>query len=505
MGVIWLAFSCSMYARRKQKSRQGKERRPDRVPAAGIRRLVVLMEQQKMWGGRFEQTLNEDAAAFQASIGFDKRLYREDIAGSIAHAAMLSAQGILSEVEGTQIINGLREILAELETGQAELSEADEDIHMNIERLLTRKIGDVGKKLHTGRSRNDQVSTDMRLFMMKTCDDTVSRLVELCTVLVELAEQHVHTIMSGYTHLQKAQPTTLAHYLLAYYEMFRRDISRIMDCRNRTAVSPLGSGALCGTTYPLDRAQTAHDLGFSEISRNSMDAVSDRDFIIEYLSCASIAMMHLSRLCEELVLYSTSEFGLIELSDAFATGSSIMPQKKNPDMAELIRGKTGRVYGDLMAMLTVMKGLPLAYNKDLQEDKEGVFDAIDTLLNCLHIMAAMLRTAAIRRDAMAESARGGFTNATEVADYLVRAGMPFRDAHAVSGAIVNHCTHADKRIEELTLDEMREFSPLFREDIYSVITPEAAVEARALPGGPAPSATQAHIAEAKAFLSSLSC
>lgn len=462
------------------------------------------MDQDKMWGGRFEESLDEEASRFQASIDFDRRLYREDIAGSLAHAAMLSAQGILTEDEGRQIIDGLGEVLADIESGHAELTDADEDIHMNVERLLTNKIGEVGKKLHTGRSRNDQVATDMRLFMLRACDDTVKSLQELLRVLVDIAENNRETVMSGYTHLQKAQPTTLAHYLMAYFEMFRRDVSRFQDCRTRTDVMPLGSGALCGTTYPLDRERTARELGFSLISRNSMDAVSDRDFILEYLSCASICMMHLSRLCEELVLYSTDEFGLIEMSDAYATGSSIMPQKKNPDMAELIRGKTGRVYGDLVAMLTVMKGLPLAYNKDLQEDKEGTFDAVDTLLSCLRITGAMLRTATFRKDAMAESARGGYTNATDVADYLVRKGLPFRDAHAVSGEMVSYCIHAGKRIEELTPEEMLGFSPLLAEDIYNVITSEACVAARAVPGGPAPDATGAHIADAKAFLESLS-
>lgn len=461
------------------------------------------MSEKKMWGGRFSADLDETAQRFEASIGFDQRLYRQDIEGSIAHAHMLGKQGIIPAEDAQRIADGLRSILADIEAGKVRFDVGDEDVHMNIERLLTERIGDAGKRLHTGRSRNDQVATDMRLFAKEAAGLIISRLVGLCAELIALAEDNTGTVMSAYTHLQKAQPSTLAHYLMAYFEMFYRDITRFEDARRRSDVLPLGSGALCGTTYPLDRPAVAAELGFAEISRNSLDAVSDRDFVLEILADAALCMMHLSRLCEELVLFSSNEFGLVSLSDAYSTGSSIMPQKKNPDMAELIRGKTGRVYGALMGMLTVMKGLPLAYNKDMQEDKEGFFDACDTLADSLLIMRGMLATAQFRKDAMAAGAGRGFTNATDAADYLVRKGMPFRDAHEVVGRLVLTCEQQGRAIEDLSLEELRELSPAFDEDVHEAVSLQTCVEARSVPGGPAPDAVREHIAQAKKLLAEI--
>ncbi len=458
------------------------------------------MPDKKMWGGRFEQPTDEFAEGFQSSIQFDSRMYRQDILGSIAHASMLGKQGILSSDDAEKIIAGLKEVLADIESGKAEFSIHDEDIHMNVERLLTEKIGDTGKRLHTGRSRNDQVATDFRLFVGDAIRTTIENLTELCSVLIDIAEENTETIMCAYTHLQKAQPTTLAHYMMAYFEMFFRDISRFSDGGARADSLPLGAGALCATTYPLDREAVARELGFSAITRNSLDAVSDRDFALEFLFASSVSMMHLSRLCEEIILFSTNEFGTLRLSDAYSTGSSIMPQKKNPDMAELIRGKTGRVYGDLMALLTVMKGLPLAYNKDMQEDKEGVFDAYDTLNACLKVMAGMLKTAQFNREQLYTSAGLGFTNATDAADYFVKKGLPFRDAHEIVGKIVLYCEQHGKAISALSLSELQQFSDQIGADIYDAISLETCVNTRSIPGGPAPEMVSNHIKQAKKLL-----
>lgn len=457
----------------------------------------------KLWGGRFEQSTDEFAEGFQSSIGFDSRMYREDIMGSIAHAKMLGAQRIIPIEDAEQIVEGLKSILEDIDAGRVEFSVHDEDIHMNVERLLTERIGDTGKKLHTGRSRNDQVATDFRLYMKRMADETIGKLTQLCGTLVDIAEENTDTIMTAYTHLQKAQPTTLGHYMMAYFEMFYRDIQRFVDCKKRTDVLPLGAGALCATTYPIDREMAARELGMSGITRNSLDAVSDRDFAIEYLSAASVCMMHLSRLCEEIILFSTNEYGTLRLSDAYSTGSSIMPQKKNPDMAELIRGKTGRVYGDLMTLLTVMKGLPLAYNKDMQEDKECTFDAADTLKACLEVMNGMLKTAEWNKERLRAGAGLGFTNATDAADYFVKNGMAFRDAHAVVGHLVLYCEQHGKAIDELSLDEIRQFAPDAREDIYEAISLETCVNMRSVPGGPAPDMVREHIRQAKMLLGDL--
>ncbi|MEA5004210.1 MAG: argininosuccinate lyase [Christensenella sp.] len=457
----------------------------------------------KLWGGRFEGSTDEFAEGFQSSIGFDCRMYREDILGSIAHARMLGKQGIIPKEDADKIIEGLKGILADIDAGKVDFSVHDEDIHMNVERLLTERIGDVGKKLHTGRSRNDQVATDFRLYMRRVTGETVQNLMALCNVLIDIAEDHTDTVMSAYTHLQKAQPTTLAHYMMAYFEMYYRDVLRFLDCSKRTNILPLGSGALCATTYPLDREAVAEELKMDGITRNSLDGVSDRDFALEYLSAASICMMHLSRLCEEIILFSTNEFGTLRLSDAYSTGSSIMPQKKNPDMAELIRGKTGRVYGDLMGLLTVMKGLPLAYNKDMQEDKEGVFDAVDTLNACVRVMCGMLSTAEWKKDKLRAGAGLGFTNATDAADYFVKRGMAFRDAHEVVGRLVLYCEQHGKAIDELSLEEIRQCAPEAGEDIFEAISLETCVNTRSVPGGPAPEAVQVHIRQAKLLLGEL--
>lgn len=416
---------------------------------------------------------------FNASIDVDKRMWKQDIKGSIAHAKMLSRQGILSFEDAGTIISGLESIFDDIEAGNIYLDHTKyEDIHMAVEEILTERIGDAGKRLHTARSRNDQVATDFRLFVMDAIDETSENISLLMDVLAEKAEANKDTVMPGFTHLQKAQPVLLSHHLLAYYNMFKRDLERFSDCRKRTDFMPLGSGALAGTSYDTDRAYLAEELGFSNVCPNSMDAVSDRDFAIEFLSCASLCMMHLSRFCEEIIFWNTTDIGFIEIDDAFATGSSIMPQKKNPDMAELIRGKTGRVYGNLMSLLTVMKGIPLAYNKDMQEDKESVFDSYDTLNDCLKVFAAMLDTISFRADKMKESAESGFMNATDVADYLVKKGLPFRECHAVVGKLVLNCIQAGCRIEDLSIKELKQYSPLFEEDIYDRISPEACIASK---------------------------
>ncbi|MBC7325086.1 MAG: argininosuccinate lyase, partial [Moorella sp. (in: Bacteria)] len=417
----------------------------------------------KLWGGRFTRTTDRLVEDFHSSIRFDQRLYRQDIAGSIAHARMLAAVGLITPAEGEAIIKGLEGIRADIEAGRVTFDVGAEDIHMNIEKLLTERIGAAGKKLHTARSRNDQVALDLRLYLKEEIPAVKKLLAGLQKVLVDLATEHQHTIMPGYTHLQKAQPVTLAHHLLAYFEMFRRDQERLDECLERLDVLPLGAGALAGTTLPIDREMVARELGFKQISANSLDAVADRDFVVEFLAAASLIMMHLSRLAEEIILWASEEFGFIELDDAYSTGSSMMPQKKNPDVAELVRGKTGRVYGHLMGMLTILKGLPLAYNKDLQEDKEALFDALDTVKGCLLVFAPMLATAKFRVERMREDAARGFAAATDVAEYLVRKGLPFREAHAVVGSLVLYCLEQGKSFQDLTLAEWQSFSPYFTE------------------------------------------
>ena len=440
----------------------------------------------KLWGGRFQKETSHMVDDFHSSISFDRRLFAQDIRGSMAHAKMLCRQGIISPQDEKEIQEGLQSILADMEEGKIAFPPESEDIHMLVEQLLTSRIGDAGKKLHTGRSRNDQVATDMHLYAKDTCDQTLALLRELEETLLTLAEKHARDVMPGYTHLQRAQPITLGHHLMAYFEMFRRDMVRVKNARTAADVCPLGSGALAGTTYPLDREFTARELGFSWVSQNSLDGVSDRDFLLDYLSAASIGMMHLSRFCEEIVLWSSLEFSFLSLDDGFATGSSMMPQKKNPDVAELVRGKTGRVYGDLTALLTAMKGLPLAYNKDMQEDKEAFFDARDTWIKCLHVFTEMLRTAAFRTEEMRRSANAGFANATDCADYLVKKGVPFRDAHAAAGRLVALCLEKGCSLDALPLEEMRRVSPAFDGDVYRFISLDSCVAARDLTGGPAP-------------------
>ena len=423
----------------------------------------------KLWKGRFSKAANSSAESFNASIETDQRLYKQDILGSLAHALMLGRQGIIPMEEAEEIRLSLRSILKDIEDGKVEFSVEQEDIHMNIETLLTERIGAAGKRLHTARSRNDQVATDLRLYQKEEISKVQSLLKALIDTLADLAEQHKQTVMPGYTHLQRAQPVTLALHLSAYGEMFKRDYDRFNDCLKRTDRLPLGSGALAGTTYPIDRYFVAEELGFSGICENTMDAVSDRDFAIEFISCCAMTMMHLSRFCEELILWNSTEFAFIEMDDAFSTGSSIMPQKKNPDMAELIRGKTGRVYGDLFSLLTIMKGLPLAYNKDMQEDKPPLFDAGDTLKDCLSIFTEVIKTMEVKTDRMEQAAKDGFMNATDAADYLVKKGLPFRDCHEIIGKMVLYCIGENKNLDDMSLEEFQGFSPLFQSDIYDAI------------------------------------
>ncbi len=432
----------------------------------------------KLWKGRFSKASTSSADEFNASIEFDQRMYREDIAGSIAHAQMLGKQGILTDAESQLIVKTLNEILADIEAGKIEFTIEAEDIHMNIETVLTERIGDTGKKLHTARSRNDQVAVDIRLYMKKETAAIDTLLQELMDALEKLAKEHTDTVMPGYTHLQRAQPVTLAYHLLAYYQMFARDQERFSDCLARIDRLPLGSGALAGTTYDTDRDFLAEKLGFASVLPNGMDAVADRDFAIEFIDCCAIAMMHLSRFCEELILWSSVEFSFIEMDDAYSTGSSIMPQKKNPDMAELIRGKTGRVYGDLMSLLTICKGLPLAYNKDLQEDKLPVFDASDTLKASLGIFTEMILTMKVRKEEMENAAKYGYMNATDAADYLVSKGIPFRDCHEIIGRIVLYCIGKGIAIEEMTMEEFKSFSEKFEEDIYEKIAVRSCIKAK---------------------------
>jgi len=437
---------------------------------------------------------------FHSSIGFDQRLAAVDIRGSIAHARMLGKVGIITPAEAESLIQGLEGILADVEAGKIQFDPAAEDIHMNVEKILTERVGEVGKKLHTARSRNDQVALDFRLYTALKIEETDLALAELQRVLVELAEEHLTTLMPGYTHLQRAQPVTLAHHLLAYFEMFRRDRDRLADVAKRVKVSPLGSGAIAGTPFPIDRQMVAAELGLPGITRNSMDAVSDRDFALEFIFALAVIMMHLSRFCEELILWSSMEFRFVEIDDAYATGSSMMPQKKNPDAAELIRGKTGRVYGDLMGLLTVMKGLPLTYNKDMQEDKEALFDAVDTVLGCLAVFTPMLATAAFNRDKLGSATREGFLNATDLADFLVTRGVPFREAHEVAGRAVRYAIEKGKTLEELTEEEYRQWTAADLAGLKEAVGMEVCLSRRQVPGGPAPDAVRQAILEAKNYL-----
>ena len=439
----------------------------------------------KLWAGRFQKETDTLVNDFNSSITFDARLYRQDIQGSIAHATMLGRQGIITMEESQAIINGLKTILQDIEDDNVEFSMENEDIHMNIEALLTQRIGPDGKRLHTGRSRNDQVAVDFRLYVKQEIPKIIKMLLDFQTVLVNKARENTKTVMPGYTHLQRAQPTTFAHYMMAYANMLRRDITRLEDCLERMDECPLGAGALATSSYPIDREFTAGMLGFKKPTENSMDSVSDRDFALEFLSACSILMMHLSRFSEEIILWSSWEFKFVEMDDAYSTGSSIMPQKKNPDVAELVRGKTGRVYGSLITLLTVMKGLPLAYNKDMQEDKEPVFDAIDTVELCIPVFAAMIKTMTVLPRNMTRAASGGFINATDCADYLTRKGMPFREAYMIVGRLVNNCIKSGDTLDTLTLRDFRAVSGLFDSDIYDALALNTCVNERKVYGGPA--------------------
>ena len=455
---------------------------------------------EKMWTGVTAGQTDQLADDFNSSIRFDSRMFREDIRGSIAHATMLAAKGILSADDCDAIVSGLAWILEDLESGELAIDPNAEDIHMFVEQVLTERIGDTGKKLHTARSRNDQVALDLRLYLMKENDAISAKIRDAIAVLAGLAEEHKSTVMPGYTHLQRAQAVTFGHYLMAYAMMLLRDLDRLCDCRKRTNVSPIGCCALAGTTYDTDRSYEAELLGFDAICQNSLDGVSDRDFAVEFLSALSILMTHLSRLAEELILWSSWEFQFIALSDAYTTGSSIMPQKRNSDMAELIRGKTGRVYGDLIGLLTTLKGLPLAYNKDMQEDKEGVFDACDTAEMCLSILAPMLRTMTVKKENMAKAAREGFLNATDLADYLVKKGLPFRTAYKIAGELVRECIETGKTLETLPLSAYKAKSELFEADVYDAIDLQTCVEARISAGGTSPESVEAQIAYVKEAL-----
>ena len=454
----------------------------------------------KLWAGRFQKETDSAVNDFNSSIAFDARMYRQDIAGSIAHATMLGEQGIIEPHESEKIIAGLRAILADIEDDKVEFTVDMEDIHMNIESLLTGRIGQTGKRLHTARSRNDQVAVDFRMYVREEIGEIIKIILDFEKVLVKKAKAHVDTLLPGYTHLQRAQPSTLGHHLMAYANMLKRDVTRLEDCLDRMNECPLGAGALATTTYPIDRNRTAELLGFAKPTDNSLDSVSDRDFAIEFLCACSILMMHLSRFAEEIILWCSWEFKYVELDDAYSTGSSIMPQKKNPDVAELVRGKTGRVYGDLMSLLTTMKGIPLAYNKDMQEDKEPVFDAIDTVEVCIPVFAAMIDTMRVLPENMRRAAGKGFINATDCADYLTKKGMPFRDAYTTVGKLVAYCTGAGKLLEELSLQELQGISPIFEEDVYEALSLETCMGQRKSFGGPAVSETTRQIEELEDFM-----
>mgnify|MGYP000053993301 FL=1 len=454
----------------------------------------------KLWGGRFTKETNQLVHNFNASLSFDQKFYKQDIDGSIAHVNMLAKQGIVTNEERFAILNGLESIKSDIENGTLEISPEYEDIHSFVEATLIERIGDTGKKLHTGRSRNDQVALDMKLYIRDEIGETDALLKELLAVILKIMKENVETYMPGFTHLQKAQPVTVAHHFGAYFEMFRRDRSRLHDIRERMNYCPLGAGALAGTTYPLDREFTAELLNFKGATSNSMDSVSDRDYIIELLSALSTIMMHLSRFSEEIIVWNTNEYRFIELDDAYSTGSSIMPQKKNPDIAELVRGKTGRVYGALMSILTTMKGLPLAYNKDMQEDKELTFDAIDTTKGCIALFTGMIDTMTFNKPVMEASAKNGFTNATDAADYLVNHGIPFRDAHGIIGKLVLMCIDKGISLDELPLEDYKSVSPVFENDIYEAISLKTCVEKRLTKGAPGPKAMLDAISEYDAYM-----
>ena len=455
----------------------------------------------QLWGGRFTKETDQMVYQFNASISFDKRFYAQDIRGSIAHVMMLAKQGILTEEEQRKMISGLEGILRDIAVGSLAISEKYEDIHSFVEATLIERIGEPGKKLHTGRSRNDQVALDMKLYIRDEVYATDHLLKELLEVLLGIMEEHIDTFMPGFTHLQKAQPITLAHHMGAYFEMFKRDRARMKDVYRRMNYCPLGSGALAGTTYPLDREYTAELLGFAGATWNSMDSVADRDYLIEFLAALSTVMMHLSRFSEEVIIWNSNEYQFVEIDDAYSTGSSIMPQKKNPDIAELVRGKTGRVYGALMSLLVTMKGLPLAYNKDMQEDKELAFDAIDTAKGCLMLFTDMLRTMRFQKEQMERSAKNGFTNATDAADYLVGHGVAFRDAHGIVGQLVLSCIEKGISLEEMSLEEYQRISPVFQEDIYDAISLKTCVEKRKTFGAPGREAMEQVISLQKRYLS----
>ena len=454
----------------------------------------------QLWGGRFTKETDKLVYNFNASISFDQKFYKQDIKGSMAHVKMLAKQGILTEEERDQILAGLEGILADVESGKLEITSEYEDIHSFVEANLIDRIGDAGKKLHTGRSRNDQVALDMKLYVRDEITEIDALVKEVLVTLEKIMEENIHTYMPGFTHLQKAQPITLAHHMGAYFEMFKRDRGRLHDIYERMNYCPLGAGALAGTTYPLDRAYTADLLGFAGPTLNSMDSVSDRDYVIEFLSALSTIMMHLSRFCEEIIIWNSNEYQFVEIDDAYSTGSSIMPQKKNPDIAELVRGKTGRVYGALVSILTTMKGIPLAYNKDMQEDKELTFDAIDTVKGCLALFTGMLSTMKFHNDVMSKSARHGFTNATDAADYLVNHGVPFRDAHGIVGRIVLYCIEKNIAIDDMSLEELKAISPVFEEDIYDAISMETCVNKRLTIGAPGKEAMEEVIVLEKEYL-----
>ncbi|MEK4686891.1 argininosuccinate lyase [Bacillus sp. FSL M8-0256] len=455
---------------------------------------------KKLWGGRFQKTPEKWVDEFGASIHFDKQLVKEDLTGSLAHASMLNKCGILGDEEAAAIKDGLNTLMKKAEADELEFSVDYEDIHLNLEKMLIDEIGPLGGKLHTARSRNDQVATDMHLYLNNQVEHIIELISSFQTVLVEKAEQHVKTIFPGYTHLQRAQPISFAHHMLAYFWMLERDKARFQDSLKRINVSPLGCGALAGTTFPIDREYTAEQLGFAHIYENSLDGVSDRDFILEFLSNSSLVMMHLSRFCEEIILWCSQEFKFIELDDTYATGSSMMPQKKNPDMAELIRGKTGRVYGNLMGLLTIMKGLPLTYNKDLQEDKEGMFDTVKTIAGSLQIFTGMIQTMTVNEDVMKKATKEDFSNATEVADYLAKKGMPFREAHEIVGKLVYTCIQKGIYLSDLSFETFTEASDLFEQDIYTVLDPYVAVEKRTSAGGTGFKQIQLALEKAKACL-----
>ncbi len=457
----------------------------------------------KLWGGRFNKELDKIANDFNSSIAVDRRMYQEDITGSIAHATMLWETGIITEDDFRSIKNGLAEILEDIDSGKLEIDLKAEDIHMFVEQELTNRIGDPGKRLHTARSRNDQVAVDLRLHLRNEIGKIMEVLVALNKTLIELGKENVDSVMPGYTHLQVAQPVTFAHHIMAYVQMFARDISRLLDCRKRLNECPLGSGALATTTYPIDRNRTAELLGFDCPTKNSLDSVSDRDFVLELHFCISTAMMHFSRLSEEVILWSSQEFKFIDLDDAYSTGSSIMPQKKNPDMAELARGKTGRVYGNLLAALTTLKGLPLAYNKDLQEDKEAIFDSIDTVLIIAQVFEGMFKTLTVNKDQMREKAGKGFINATDCADYLVKKGLAFRDAYTITGKIVRHCVEQNETLESLNLETYKEFASEFEEDLYQFIDINYILNQRNAYGGPGREAEEKQIEETIEYMKQL--